>query len=308
MRHIGGRCVCKKINYHKANITASKFHQQKNYMTTLRIIKRSLFCMAIALLSSCSTPKDITYMQGFENGQQIALVDSNKRISIKPNDKITILVSAKDPVLADVFNLAISQRQVGQNLSSASTGVRRTSTANAQTAYYNVTPEGEINFPVIGYIKVAGMHREELARYIEKRLSDENLLKDAVVSVEFQNATVSILGDVNAPGEYAIDRDDLNLIQAISKAGDLQITGMRKNVLVVRKDNGIEKAYRVDLTDTQSLFNSPVYHLQQDDIVYVEPNTIKKRQSTPNGNSVLTPSFWLSIASFITTVAVLVVK
>jgi polysaccharide export outer membrane protein len=259
--------------------------------------------MAIALLSSCSTPKDITYMQGFENGQQIAVVDSNKRISIKPNDKITILVSAKDPVLADVFNLAISQRQVGQNLSSASTGVRRTSTANAQTAYYNVTPEGEINFPVIGYIKVAGMER-----FIYNRLSDENLLKDAVVSVEFQNATVSILGDVNAPGEYAIDRDDLNLIQAISKAGDLQITGMRKNVLVVRKDNGIEKAYRVDLTDTQSLFNSPVYHLQQDDIVYVEPNTIKKRQSTPNGNSVLTPSFWLSIASFITTVAVLVVQ
>lgn len=277
-------------------------------MTTLRYIKRSLFCIAVALLSSCSTPKDITYMQGFENGQQVSVVDAGKRITIKPNDKLTVLVSAKDPVLAEVFNLAVSQRQIGQNLSGASTGVHRTSSNNAQTAYYTVNPEGEINFPVIGYIKVAGMHREELARYIEKRLADENLLKDAVVTVEFQNATFSILGDVKTPGEYAIDRDDLNIIQAISKAGDLDITGMRKNVLVVRKENGVETAYRLDLTDTKSIFDSPVYHLQQDDIVYVEPNAVKKRQSTPNGNNVLTPSFWISIASFLVTVAVLIVK
>ncbi len=247
-------------------------------------------------------------MQGFENGQQVSVVDAGKRITIKPNDKLTVLVSAKDPVLAEVFNLAVSQRQIGQNLSGASTGVHRTSSNNAQTAYYTVNPEGEINFPVIGYIKVAGMHREELARYIEKRLADENLLKDAVVTVEFQNATFSILGDVKTPGEYAIDRDDLNIIQAISKAGDLDITGMRKNVLVVRKENGVETAYRLDLTDTKSIFDSPVYHLQQDDIVYVEPNAVKKRQSTPNGNNVLTPSFWISIASFLVTVAVLIVK
>jgi polysaccharide export outer membrane protein len=247
-------------------------------------------------------------MQGFENGQQVSVVDAGKRITIKPNDKLTVLVSAKDPVLAEVFNLAVSQRQIGQNLSGASTGVHRTSSSNAQTAYYTVNPEGEINFPVIGYIKVAGMHREELARYIEKRLADENLLKDAVVTVEFQNATFSILGDVKTPGEYAIDRDDLNIIQAISKAGDLDITGMRKNVLVVRKENGVETAYRLDLTDTKSIFDSPVYHLQQDDIVYVEPNAVKKRQSTPNGNNVLTPSFWISIASFLVTVAVLIVK
>jgi polysaccharide export outer membrane protein len=113
---------------------------------------------------------------------------------------------------------------------------------------------------------------------------------------------------VKTPGEYAIDRDDLNIIQAISKAGDLDITGMRKNVLVVRKENGVETAYRLDLTDTKSIFDSPVYHLQQDDIVYVEPNAVKKRQSTPNGNNVLTPSFWISIASFLVTVAVLIVK
>ena len=134
------------------------------------------------------------------------------------------------------------------------------------------------------------------------------MLKDPTVTVEFLNATISVLGDVRNPGEYAIDRENLNIIQAISKAGDLNITGQRENVLVVREENGQDRAYRVDLTNTAELMQSPAYYLQQNDIVYVEPNDMKKRESINNANTILTPTFWLSVASFATTIAVLIFK
>ena len=161
---------------------------------------------------------------------------------------------------------------------------------------------------MLGEIKVAGMSRHDIAKLIQNELRSSEQLKDAVVTVDFLNATVSVLGDVNRPGEYPIDRDDMNVLQAISKAGDLNITGDRKNVLVVREENGKDVAYRLDLTNTASLMQSPAFYLQQNDVVYVEPNNVKKRQATVNGNTVLTPSFWLSVASFLTTIVVLIIK
>ena len=100
----------------------------------------------------------------------------------------------------------------------------------------------------------------------------------------------------------------MNILQALSKAGDLQITGQRKNVLVVREENGKDVAYRVDLTDTKALMESPAFHLQQNDVIYVEPNNMAKRQSQVNGNNLLTPGFWMSIASFLASMSVLIFK
>ncbi|MDE7144300.1 MAG: polysaccharide export protein, partial [Muribaculaceae bacterium] len=141
-----------------------------------------------------------------------------------------------------------------------------------------------------------------------QRLTAENLLKDPIVIVEFLNATVSLLGDVSSPGEYPIDRDNMTILQALGKAGDLQITGMRQNVLVVREENGKDVAYRLDLTDTETLMTSPAFYVQQNDVIYVEPNDTKKRQSTANGNTFLTPGFWLSIISFLTSMVVLILR
>ena len=173
---------------------------------------------------------------------------------------------------------------------------------------FTVSPDGTISYPLLGTLYVAGMSRTEVARMLEDKLVKEGYLKDPVVTVEFLNATISVLGDVNAPGEYPITRDNMTILQALGKAGDLKITGMRKNVLVVREEEGKDVAYRLDLTDTKSLMESPAYHLQQNDVVYVEPNDYAKRQSVVNGNSVLTPSFWISIASFLSTIAVLITK
>lgn len=253
--------------------------------------------LMLALATSCTTPKNITYMQGFDT-DEVQKVAAQRRITIQPDDKLSIIVNAKDPVLAEAFNLAVGQVRVG------SSGGR--SYNNGYTSAYTVDPDGNIQFPLLGDIHVAGLERGQVAAVVKDRLETSKMLKDPVVTVEFLNATVSVLGDVARPGEYPIDRDNLNILQAISKAGDLNITGMRENVLVVREENGENKAYRINLTATDSLMTSPAYYLQQNDVVYVEPNGMKKRQAINNANTVLTPSFWLSIASFLTTLAALI--
>lgn len=197
--------------------------------------------IAVMLLSSCKTPKDIAYMQGFDQGDVQAVV-SQRRITLQPDDKVSIVVSSKDPELARVFNLSVAQVRVGQdNVSSL--------TSNSQVSAYTVSPDGNIDYPLLGSLHVAGMSRMEVAKMIEAKLLKDGYLKDPVVTVEFLNATISVLGEVNSPGEYPISRDNMTLLQALGKAGDLKITGMRKNVLVVREENGKDVAYRLDLTD-----------------------------------------------------------
>ncbi len=264
-------------------------------------MNKQLLCAMLVLLgflTGCVTPKNITYMQGFKDGMT-QNVREVSRLKIQPDDKISITVSDKNPELAQAFNLVIAQSHVGQVGASSS---------NGQTAAYTVFPDGTINFPTLGRLHVTGLNRVELSQLIEQKLIETGQLHDPIVIVEFMNAKVSILGDVSSPGEYNIDRDNMTLLQALSKSHDLQITGMRNNVLVVREENGKDVAYRVDLTDTSNLMESPVYYLQQNDVIYVEPNNTKKRQSTANGNSVMTPAFWFSIVSFVTSLIFLFVK
>lgn len=179
---------------------------------------------------------------------------------------------------------------------------------NQQVSSYTVDSNGNIDFPVLGEIHVAGLKREKIASYIKNELIRKNLIKDAVVIVEFLNMGVSVMGEVNRPGRFNIDRDHLTLLDALSMAGDLTIYGKRENVLVVRQENGGETYYRVNLCDAKSLHTSPVYYLKQNDMVYVEPNDVRARQSTLNGNNVRTASFWMSLASLLTTLGVLIFK
>lgn len=255
------------------------------------------FAAAALLMSSCSTPKDITYMQGFRN-DSTEYVRTPGRLTVQPDDRLSIVVTSKDPAMADIFNLAVTQHRIGYSEYGENPGV----------ASYTVTPAGEIDFPIIGLIKVEGLQRWQVAELVKNRLVSENLLKDPTVTVDFLNAKISVLGDVTKPGDYTIDRDDMTIMQAISKAGDLTITGQRDNVLVVREVNGKDVAYRINLTDPKSLFESPAYYVQQNDVIYVEPNNMKKRQATANGNTILTPAFWISVASLLTTITALIIK
>ena len=152
------------------------------------------------------------------------------------------------------------------------------------------------------------MTREEVAVYIKKELQSHDLIKDPVVTVEFMNLSVNVMGEVNRPGRYNIDKDHLTILDALSQAGDLTIYGKREKVLVLRNENGKQRVYGINLCSADHLYSSPVYYLQQNDVVYVEPNDTKARQSTVNGNNVRSTSFWISLASLLTTIRVLIFK
>ncbi len=252
------------------------------------------------VLFSCATPKKISYMQDVTEGT--VLNDMKKTIRVQPGDKISIIVKSKDPQLTELFNLATTTQTIG------STGDGSSVSGGRVLSCYSITADGCIDFPVLGKLKVAGMTREDIVNMIRERLIAENLIKDPIVTAEFANLQYYVLGEVSRPGQFTIDRDNISLLEAISRAGDLNILGRRDNVTVMREQNGRKEIYKVDLTSADSIMNSPVAYLQQNDIVYVEPNNVRKRQSTVNGNNVLSSSFWISLISLLTTISVVLFK
>lgn len=271
-------------------------------MRNMYFLKKMLIacCTTLILFTSCKTPADVTYFQDLTNGQPNEILNLNT-ITLLPKDQVSIVVKSRDNQLSNLFNLPIVSSMVGQTYEGSYSG-------NTGMSNYNIDSEGYIDFPVIGKIKAAGMSRESLGEYIKNELVTKNLVKDPIVTVEYTNLRVSVLGEVKNPGKYIIDRDDFTLIDAISKAGDLTISGLRTNVTVIRTTNGIQTPYVVDLTSNYNLLQSPVYYLQQNDVVYVSPNKMRKRQSTPSGNALESTSFWFSLASLLTTITAILIK
>ncbi|MBD5305908.1 MAG: polysaccharide export protein [Bacteroides sp.] len=262
------------------------------------------FCAGVSLLvSSCSSSKDISYFQDLTPGKENVLPLLTP-IKLQPDDKITIIVSTSDARLNSLYNLPVAETRLNNF---DSTG-KSTATYSGNITPYIIDSHGDINFPVLGKLHIAGMNREEVAEYIRRELISRDLAKNPIVTVDYLNLSVSVMGEVTNPGLYNFDSDNFTILEALSAAGDLTIYGKRNNVRVLREDNGMQKVYEVDLNSGDKITQSPVYYLKQNDVIYVEPNSTKARMSTPNGNSVLTPTFWISIASFATTIAVLIVK
>ena len=261
-------------------------------------MKKILLMAMLALaLASCNTSKKIVYFQDIQVNRPEAITEA-RDITVQPKDQISILVSSKDPQLAALFNLPRVQYRIGDN---------NMQNTNGDVSGYTLDTEGYIDFPVLGRLYVAGMTKSEIASFIKKRLMDENLINDPVVTVEFMNLYYSILGEVNSPGKYMITKDQITLLEAISMAGDLTIYGKRDAVFVVREEDGQRVTHWVDLR-TQDLFHSPVYYLKQNDVIYVQPNKVRAGQSTINENSVKSVSLWISIASFLSSLGVLLFK
>lgn len=259
----------------------------------MKRIRLIILSLAALLATACSAPK-IAYLEDINSGQTVQIANV-KNIRILPDDKISVLVNSRDPLLSNLFNLPYVTRQLGaiDNRSSYSQGL----------SGYTVDTEGNIDFPILGKVHVAGLTRSEIAAKIKGELEGQNLVKDPVVTVEFLNLTVSVLGEVQRPGRFSIDKDRVTILDAISMAGDLTIQGKRENVLVQRDVDGKTTLYRVDLTKGSELYASPVFYLQQNDVVYVEPNAMKARQATVNGNNVRSTAFWFSLVSVLTSIA-----
>lgn len=253
----------------------------------------SLLAAAAMMSVSCSSPKDVAYFQDLQQGSYtMPLVDGS--LKIRPGDKISVIVSSKDPQLAQLFNLSV-----------ATNG----SSSGGTMPLYTVDAMGNIDIPVLGSVHVGGLTRAGIATEIKNELVSKNLIKDPTVTVELKNGAVSVIGEVGSPGRFELDRDQITLPEAIALAGDLGIMGERQNVTLIRETpSGQREVYKVDLTNAESLFNSPAYYVQQNDVIYVEPNDTRKRQRSANGSSFLTPTFWISMASFAASIAVLVTK
>lgn len=263
--------------------------------------------VAMLLVTSCSTPKNITYFQDALEGDVVNPL-LPLEMKVKPEDKLSIMVNTPDPALSTLFNLLQVQNRLG-NSTSGTRSIGTTNTSNGNVSLYTVDPEGNINFPILGKLHIAGMTRYEVGLYIERELIERDLVKDPIVTVEFANTGITVLGEVSSPGRIEFNKDHITIVDAIAMAGDLNVNGKREDILVLREQgDGSQKAYRVNLLDIDALAASPVYYMQQNDVIYVEPNNKIKRQTTATGESPFTPAFWMSIGSFGLTIATLIIS
>ncbi|QLG46714.1 polysaccharide biosynthesis/export family protein [Costertonia aggregata] len=228
-----------------------------------RLTRKVLILVSsISILTSCGSKKDIVYFQDSSNFETI--IDKDNFVpKFKVDDEVAIYVSTLNPEASIPFNLF---RRVGES-----------GGGEASQVNYLIDEKGEIDFPVIGKIKIVGLSPEEVRVLLQKKLSD--YLKDPIINIRLRNFTVTILGEVNNPGTFPVFGEQVTILEALGLAGDISIQGKRDNVLVIRDFNGTKVYNRIDLRSKNAM-SSPVFYLTQNDVVYVEPNSSRIGQST----------------------------
>lgn len=262
-------------------------------------MRKNLFFIVFAVLcmtlGSCGSSKQIAY---FQNADSLSYAASKGLFDAKimPKDLLTITVSTTDPKAATPFNLSVT------NTLNA-TGYLSTGAGSLQT--YLVDNDGFINFPVVGQLKVGGMTKRQCENYIrDKILPYMSKTENPIVTVKMASFKVTVAGEVKAPGVFNVDQEKISVIEALARAGDLTIYGKRGNVLLIREDaTGEKSVHRLNLNDA-NLINSPYYYLQQNDYLYVEPNSVQAKNSAIGSSTTI----WISAVSILTSVASLVVN
>lgn len=254
-----------------------------------------IICVLCAvILTNCAGAKKVAYIQGAgeddmtEYMQATPLYDAR----IMPKDLLTITVSATDPEAVKPFNLTVP---------SLTTGTSTYSQPSLQA--YLVDNNGQINFPVMGMITLSGLTKREAEMKITDLLG-KYLKEPPVVTVNFVNYKISVLGEVARPNTFTIINEKVNIFEALAMAGDMTIYGKRDNVKIIREDeNGNQNVIVLDLNDPSVIY-SPYYFLQQNDVVYVEPNQTKAKSSEIGSAT----SLWISGTSILISLAGLLVN
>jgi polysaccharide biosynthesis/export protein len=248
------------------------------------------FVLTIIVLSSCVSKKDIVYFQNDEIDQ--AKVSNSYRTIIKPDDLLQITITALDIEAVRPFNLAAVTYATSSN---SAIGV-------AQQQTYLVDTNGEIDFPVLGKLKIGGLTRNEVIDILKGKLSPD-YIKEPNVNINIANYKISVMGDVRMPGSYNIPNERITILDALALAGDVNISGQRNNILIIREEENKKVQYRVDLR-SNALLTSPVYYLQQNDVVYVEPNYARIQSASSNSST----SLFISITGLIITIVSLLTR
>lgn len=254
----------------------------------MKVKQAVLLLFSISLLMSCTSYKNVPYLQNPEvvNNfpEKLALYDAR----IMPKDLLTITVNSSDPLVSAPFNLIVQ--------SPITSSVYATSQPSLQQ--YLVDNEGMINFPVLGRLKVANMTKREVEEMIQEKLKPY-ITEEPIVTVKMSNYKISVMGEVARPGTFTISNEKVNILEALSMAGDMTIYGVRDDVLLIREDiTGQREIVKLNLTNA-AIVTSPYYYLQQNDIVYVKPNKIKAKNSDIGS----TTSLWFTGTSILVSIA-----
>lgn len=225
-----------------------------------------LLTIGVFFLQSCVNSKNLVY---FENGDEKIENLNLRETVLEIGDILSIEVTGGDAEIVKPFNQTELVRQ-GNQSGSYDNGV-------AASFGYLISTDSTITMPVIGKLKVAGLTKNEATQRIQDVLA--NYLNNPSISLRILNFKVTVLGEVENPGTFAIPNERISVLEAIGIAKDLKITGKRTNVLVIRSENNIKSEYRLDLT-SKNIFESPAYYLKQNDIVYVEPNKKARYDAT----------------------------
>ena len=231
----------------------------------------SIFVLGL-LLFSCKTREKLVYLQ---KGEDQTKVQPDYQVILRPDDQLNIMVGGSDMESLAPFQFFYSANAQG----GGGGGMQNQQMMTGGGLSYVIDINGNINFPVLGFIPIAGLTRLQAVEFLQKQL--QAYVEDVVVNIQLMNFKYTVLGQVKAPGVQSVPvgTERLTILEAIAKAGDLQITGLRNNVLLIRETNGQRVEYRLDLT-SKDLYQSPAYYIRQNDVIYVEPNFTANFQGT----------------------------
>ena len=253
----------------------------------MRILFPKVILIAFVLhfFSSCTSSSKITYLQDVYSNKAVIEKSQDYEPKLQADDLLSIVVSADNPENTIPFNLP--QIQASLDVNSTQNNIKT----------YLIDAHGEIDFPVIGKIKLAGLARSEANKKMVSLVSD--YIKNPGINLHILNFKVSVLGEVNRPGSISINSERITLLEALSKAGDLTIYGKRNNILVIREIGGLKTYANIDITKSDFI-NSPFYYLAQNDVVLVHPNKTKINAASVGPNtSVIISSISLLLTLFV---------
>jgi polysaccharide export outer membrane protein len=248
------------------------------------MINKLLRLAFLLLLSSCGSTRNLVYFNDLKDTRNYKEEIKNSiEPRIQPDDQLSIVVSSLNPESNMLFNSGVMPSTSGTAVGGASTsaGTGRT------TEGYLVDKSGFINFPVLGKVKLSGLTKEEATTKMTAEINKN--IKNPIVNIRFLNFRITVIGEVNKPSTFLVPSEHVNILEAIGLAGDLTPYGKRENILIIREQNGVRTATRVDLA-SRAILNSPDFYLQQNDVVYVEPAKIKALQGSSS-------TFYLSLAT-----------
>lgn len=252
-----------------------------------------MITMGVIMFSSCATRK-IVYVKDMEPGVPYQIQET-KPLEIQQADRISIAVSSKNPELAIPFNTEIGSYQV-TNKANVETGLNTVTTTESG---YLVNPDGTIDFPILGKIKVEGLTIEQIRATIAKKLIDQKYISDPIVKVELRNLKINVMGEVLRVGTLNATEGNINLLEALSRAGGITRNAVADKITVIREENGV-RTLLVTNIQSKDLFNSPAFQLKQNDIVYVAPKDAVLTQNQDNNLRIL--GVGLGVVSLILTI------